>query len=98
MSLLSQTFTRQKLCIDFQALGNAAPKGVYVAPLPSEPLVWTGVLFVRKGKSVGPALPRGPSRAMRLARLTPAHQDHMPMPSCDSASTSPTTIRIDHPW
>jgi hypothetical protein len=32
-------------------LKHASPKGVYVAPVPEEPLLWTGVLFVRKGKA-----------------------------------------------
>ena len=31
------------------ALKHACPKGIYVAPLPDEPLLWTGVMFVRKG-------------------------------------------------
>lgn len=45
-------------------LRHAAPKGLYVAPVPDEPLVWTGVLFVRKGRQAGiaspaPLLPEG---------------------------------------
>ncbi|EME83445.1 uncharacterized protein MYCFIDRAFT_136888, partial [Pseudocercospora fijiensis CIRAD86] len=31
------------------SLKHACPKGVYVAPVPDEPLLWAGVLFVRKG-------------------------------------------------
>ncbi|CAK3765554.1 Hypothetical predicted protein [Lecanosticta acicola] len=49
MPPLSTAFTRQKLCVDFASLKHACPKGIYVAPLPDEPLLWTGVLFVRKG-------------------------------------------------
>ncbi|SMQ45302.1 unnamed protein product [Zymoseptoria tritici ST99CH_3D7] len=49
MSLLTPAFTRQQLCVDFAILKHACPKGIYVAPLPEEPLTWTGVLFVRKG-------------------------------------------------
>jgi hypothetical protein len=36
------------------SLSHACPKGIYVAPLPSNPLAWSGVLFVRKGKSECP--------------------------------------------
>lgn len=32
------------------SLRHACPKGVYVAPVPDEPLLWSGTLFVRKGK------------------------------------------------
>ena len=32
------------------SLKHACPKGIYVAPVPEEPLLWTGVLFVRKGE------------------------------------------------
>ncbi|KAF2211840.1 hypothetical protein CERZMDRAFT_98273 [Cercospora zeae-maydis SCOH1-5] len=49
MSRLSSASTRQKLCADFASLRHACPHGVYVAPIPEEPLLWTGVLFVRKG-------------------------------------------------
>ncbi|GIZ42611.1 hypothetical protein CKM354_000587100 [Cercospora kikuchii] len=49
MSRFSSASTRQKLCVDFASLRHACPKGVYVAPIPEEPLLWTGVLFVRKG-------------------------------------------------
>jgi len=49
MPLRSRAFARQKLCLDFASLKHASPKGVYVAPVPDEPLLWTGVLFVRKG-------------------------------------------------
>ena len=31
------------------ALKHACPKGVYVAPVPANPLLWVGVIFVRKG-------------------------------------------------
>ncbi|KAI5356566.1 Putative ubiquitin-conjugating enzyme E2, ubiquitin-conjugating enzyme/RWD [Septoria linicola] len=49
MSLMSSALTRQKLCVDFGTVKHACPKGIYVAPVPEEPLLWTGVLFVRKG-------------------------------------------------
>ncbi|KXS99255.1 hypothetical protein AC578_6186 [Pseudocercospora eumusae] len=48
-ALLSPALTRQKLCVDFGSLKHACPKGVYVAPVPDEPLLWAGILFVRKG-------------------------------------------------
>lgn len=35
------------------SLKHACPKGIYVAPVPEEPLLWTGVLFVRKGEKKG---------------------------------------------
>ncbi|KAK4503713.1 hypothetical protein PRZ48_004628 [Zasmidium cellare] len=49
MSFSSAAFVRQKLCVDYAALKHACPKGVYVAPVPDHPVLWTGVLFVRKG-------------------------------------------------
>ncbi|KAM0718527.1 hypothetical protein Q7P37_005597 [Cladosporium fusiforme] len=49
MPLRSRAFARQKLCLDFASLKHANLKGLYVAPVPEEPLLWTGVLFVRKG-------------------------------------------------
>ncbi|EME46124.1 hypothetical protein DOTSEDRAFT_148087 [Dothistroma septosporum NZE10] len=49
MPLQSAAFVRQKLCVDFASLKHACPKGIYVAPVPDEPLIWKGVLFVRKG-------------------------------------------------
>jgi hypothetical protein len=33
-------------------LKHASPRGLYVAPVPEEPLLWTGVLFVRKGITI----------------------------------------------
>lgn len=50
MSFASAAFVRQKLCVDYATLKHACPKGVYVAPVPDHPLLWTGVLFVRKGE------------------------------------------------
>ncbi|KAK1063561.1 hypothetical protein LTR33_012265 [Friedmanniomyces endolithicus] len=49
MAGLPRGFVYQKLCIDFAALKHACPKGIYVAPVPDEPLKWTGVLLPRKG-------------------------------------------------
>lgn len=38
---------------DYSAsLKHASPKGLYVAPVPEQPLLWTGVLFVRKGIAI----------------------------------------------
>ncbi|TKA70983.1 hypothetical protein B0A55_08033 [Friedmanniomyces simplex] len=49
MTALPPGFVYQKLCLDFTAVKHACPKGIYVAPVPDEPLQWTGVLFPRKG-------------------------------------------------
>ncbi|KAK4891899.1 hypothetical protein LTR27_009598 [Elasticomyces elasticus] len=49
MTSNQQGFVFQQLCIEFAALKHACPKGVYIAPVPEEPLRWTGVLFPRKG-------------------------------------------------
>lgn len=38
-----------EMCIS-GSLKHACSKGVYVAPIPDEPLLWAGVLFVRKGE------------------------------------------------
>ncbi|KAL2267645.1 hypothetical protein VTJ83DRAFT_4922 [Remersonia thermophila] len=40
---------RQHLLAEFAGLKQACPKGVYVAPTPGDPSLWTGVLFVQKG-------------------------------------------------
>ncbi|KAL1586333.1 hypothetical protein WHR41_05419 [Cladosporium halotolerans] len=49
MPLRSSAFARQKLCLDFASLKHANLKGLYVSPVPDEPLQWTAVLSVRKG-------------------------------------------------
>ncbi|KXL51049.1 MAG: hypothetical protein FE78DRAFT_74806 [Acidomyces sp. 'richmondensis'] len=49
MAQLPPSFVKQRLCVEFAALKYACPKGIYVAPLPDEPLTWTGVFFPRKG-------------------------------------------------
>ncbi|KAF2718276.1 hypothetical protein K431DRAFT_322534 [Polychaeton citri CBS 116435] len=51
MSRLVQcdAFIRQRLAADFASLKYACPQGLYVAPVPDEPLLWTGVLFVSRG-------------------------------------------------
>ncbi|KAK5175658.1 uncharacterized protein LTR77_000797 [Saxophila tyrrhenica] len=56
MSTLGPAYTKQKLCLDFASLKHAFPKGIYVAPLPDDPLIWAGLLFVRKGRSPYPIL------------------------------------------
>ncbi|KAF4550039.1 Ubiquitin-conjugating enzyme-like protein 8 [Elsinoe fawcettii] len=35
--------------LDFLAVKDACPKGMYLSPLPDDPSQWEGVLFVRKG-------------------------------------------------
>ncbi|KAL1842879.1 hypothetical protein VTJ49DRAFT_3896 [Mycothermus thermophilus] len=40
---------RQHLLAEFAGLKQACPRGVYVAPTPGDPSLWTGVLFVQKG-------------------------------------------------
>jgi len=35
---------------DSGALKHASPKGIYIAPVPDRTQLWTGVMYIRKGK------------------------------------------------
>jgi hypothetical protein len=82
-------------------LKHASPKGVYVAPVPDEPLLWTGVLFVRKGKEALQTESRPdlyhPILSHHVAHIFLPHQDHTQTPSCASKSLSQTTTPTARP-
>ncbi|KAE8377805.1 hypothetical protein BDV26DRAFT_203069 [Aspergillus bertholletiae] len=40
---------KHQLLLEFASLNHAAPPGLYVSPVPNDPTLWTGVLFVRSG-------------------------------------------------
>ncbi|KAF8454447.1 hypothetical protein BDZ91DRAFT_561025 [Kalaharituber pfeilii] len=50
LPLTSQdAFRRQNLLIEFASLKYACPQGIYMSLSPHDPILWWGVMFVRKG-------------------------------------------------
>jgi hypothetical protein len=49
--LLLPSFRRQQRVIDFTALEQTCPEGIYISLLPDNPAHWSGVNFVRSGQS-----------------------------------------------
>lgn len=43
------SFRRQQLLLEYSALRRKCPEGIYASPHPSDPSIWSGVLFVRSG-------------------------------------------------
>ncbi|KIW10400.1 hypothetical protein PV08_11362 [Exophiala spinifera] len=55
-TLLLPSFRRQQLVLDFSALKDCCPEGVYLSLVPGNPSLWTAVLFVRDGPYAGAVL------------------------------------------
>lgn len=74
-------------------LKQTCPPGVFVSLTPGDPSLWSGVMFVRKGKSLPP--PPRPRNLHNLSNLS--LQGPTPPPSFDSTSPSQTPIPPSHP-
>ncbi|KAL2408396.1 hypothetical protein ABEF93_002617 [Exophiala dermatitidis] len=53
---LLPSFRRQLLVLDFSALRDSCPAGIYLSLTPGKPWLWAGVLFVHKGPYAGAVL------------------------------------------
>ncbi|KAH8151443.1 uncharacterized protein LAJ45_04648 [Morchella importuna] len=96
---------RQNLLIEFASLKHAAPAGVYMSLTPSDPTLWSGVIFTRKGPYHGGIFkftitfpPTYPTTPPTIIFTTPLYHPLISPspPPASSPSTTPGLFSLRH--